>query len=43
MLGPLYGDQAGALDKVVHDLGRKTRMAYLGEEPVGVIVWKTKR
>lgn len=40
MLVPLYGDQASALHKIVHDAQRKCRLVYLHSEPVGILVWK---
>ena len=42
MLAPLYGDQAQAIAKIHSDIHRKCRMAYSGDEPVGILVWKTQ-
>ena len=42
-MAPLYGPQDEAIQKIIHDPDRKCRMAFLGDEPVGILVWKTQK
>lgn len=42
VLTPLYGDQTGAIEKILNTTDRICRLAYADETPCGVVVFKTK-
>ena len=40
ILEPIYGDQTSAIDKIQFDLDRNCELMFIGDNPVGILIYK---